>query len=90
MKPTGLAAIMDNSLDASEEVPSASRCGMIEEYDGRRCLLCNSHIAVFGFGPPLTKTAKPVWACHAHREAVDRSLTEKTAHASNDSQLQLL
>lgn len=44
------------------------------EYGARRCHICQARHPLFGFGPPLTRPGKVLWACSAHREAVDRLL----------------
>jgi len=45
------------------------------EYDARRCHVCHARYPSFGFGPPLTRPGRVLWACSAHRAAVDSMLT---------------
>jgi len=53
----------------------ASPSEAMREYDARRCHACHARYPSFGFGPPLTRPGRVLWACSAHRAAVDSMLT---------------
>ena len=44
----------------------------VEEYDARRCHICDRRFPSFGFGPPLRSAGQTLWACLEHRHAVER------------------
>ena len=63
---------------------------VLDEYDARRCAVCDARFPPFGFGPPLTKRDVVLWACVAHRAELDRRLTERrTGPAEEPSQFAL-
>lgn len=67
--------------------PTRSENPAIQEYEARRCQLCQCRHPSFGFGPPLTRPGQLVWACGAHQTAVARTLRlafapGKTDHAN--------
>jgi len=53
----------------------ASPSEAMREYEARRCHVCHARYPSFGFGPPLTRPGRVLWACGAHRAAVDSMLT---------------
>ena len=69
-KPAPADPWADNEFQARE-----SQSATMREYEARRCHICQCKYPSFGFGPPLTRPGLVLWACGAHREQVDRSLT---------------
>ena len=57
-----------------EMCPAAN--SVVEEYDARRCHICQSRYPPFGFGPRLTRAGVTIWACALHRDDVERQLTK--------------
>lgn len=63
------------TLRHDREFPGlASPSDAVLEYEARRCHVCRARHPSFGFGPPLTRAGHVLWACGAHRAAVDSVL----------------
>jgi len=54
----------------------ASKPDTMSEYEARRCHVCQAPHPPFGFGPPLTRPGRELWACRTHLAAVDGMLSE--------------
>jgi hypothetical protein len=84
--------IADTLDPADQDYPGqpSQRTPALDEYDARRCAICDTRYPPFGFGPPLTKKDAVLWACAAHRAELDRRLTERrTAPTEETSQYAL-
>ena len=84
--------IADTLDPADQDYPGQplQRNPVLNEYDARRCAICDTRYPPFGFGPPLTKKDVVLWACAAHRSELDRRLTERrTAPTEETSQFAL-
>ena len=80
----------DDSLAAEQANPDDSPPGaMTQEYEARRCHVCQCKFPSFGFGPPLRVDGSTIWSCLAHRDEVDRVGLNVTA-SSTDPQPRLL
>ncbi len=62
---------------------------MMSDIDRRRCQICSCKNPHFGFGPPLTRKGRPIWACFQHYRQVEDMLCSGTA-AQDDDQHRLL
>jgi hypothetical protein len=65
---------------------------LLRDYGARRCHVCQCCDPPFGFGPPLTRPGVELWACAAHRSAVDNMLSgwPRPAVAPEQQQLSML
>ncbi len=54
----------------------------MQEYDARRCHLCQCRHPSFGFGPPLQTGGRVLWSCLAHRDAVERLIRGVVVHVA--------
>jgi hypothetical protein len=82
-EPTaGTLRAADDDAQRLQEAKSA--------YESRRCHVCHSPHAPFGFGPPMTKPGIMLWACKEHRTAVElQLLPPQSAPINEKNQLTL-
>ena len=57
-----------------ERTPTPSQNPAIRACEARRCHVCQAKYPAFGFGPPLTRPGRELWACGPHRDEVERAL----------------
>jgi hypothetical protein len=62
---------------------------LIRAYEARRCHVCQGRPAPFGFGPPMTRSGAELWACAAHRAAVEEMLASGRADLTPEPPEQL-
>jgi hypothetical protein len=49
-----------------------AKAAVMQDYEARRCCICQCKHPSFGFGPPMTR--EPAWACGAHHAEVEARL----------------
>jgi hypothetical protein len=63
--------------DALERTKQAMR----DEYEARRCCICQCRHPGFGFGPPMTR--ETIWACGKHQAEVEAKLRASNGNGSH-------
>ncbi len=74
----GPAPILKDYWDELGSNREHKQSDAVREYDARRCHVCQGRYPAFGFGTPLMRNGKTIWACGSHRTEVERMLTRST------------
>ena len=91
MRTTGRpATAVEDGWDAPAAQPGRETPEGVQDFEARRCHVCDRRFPAFGFGPPLTRKDQTVWACLAHRTEVERTLTQKPVHSAEPGPKRLL
>ena len=91
MRATGRpATAAEDGWDAPAAQPGRETPEGVQDFEARRCHVCDCRFPAFGFGPPMTRKDQIVWACLAHRTEVERTLTQRPVHSAAPGPRRLL